>query len=496
MSKVDVSKLKEQDPLNKIAPKKYGDSTIRYVTFNVNGVKTLFNYHPWNKFNQDYNLLFNTLQADIITLQELKLTASTLSSIKNIGHLPNFKSFISVPKVKRGYSGVGLFVRIPDENASPKVRRNLQVIKAEEGLTGYLPSAKSATLSYRDLPSDMSIGGYDTDIDETTGLELDSEGRCVVIELACNLVVFALYCPANSMGTEEGEQFRIKFLRSLFKRCYNLKFKLGKEVLVMGDINVCLDLIDSAEGMSDRQKQNLIQPTSDGLSFETVNYEECNNFKKSTAGRSILNQYTIPGMQHSLLVNHNLNSIGNEPFLFDTTRYVQGRRMNMYTVWNTMTSARAVNYGSRIDLILISCPSMVQSISNSDIWPFILGSDHCPVFTDFDVEEVEELIGETSTKSTSTPVPAKLDFEAKYYYKLSQAVDISALFSRKRSPTENSESSSSSQSCIKTDIDAKRSKVETVPSKPKLKYVSRKLPNKADGQRGINSFFGSNASEN
>ena len=59
-----------------------------------------------------------------------------------------------------------------------------------------------------------------------------------------------------------------------------------------------------------------------------------------------------------------------EPFLYDTTRLVQGRRMKMYTVWNTLTNARQINHGSRIDLILFSDEKMVQRISNADIWPF------------------------------------------------------------------------------------------------------------------------------
>ncbi|EAZ63791.2 AP endonuclease [Scheffersomyces stipitis CBS 6054] len=479
---MDLAQLQKLDPLDKIASKS-SNLTIRYVTFNVNGVKTLFNYYPWTQFNQDYDLLFSSLQADIITLQELKLSSSNISSVKNIGHLPHYKSFISIPKVKRGYSGVGLFVRIPREEESSAVRRNLQVIKAEEGITGYLSSGLSGDVCYRDLPESESIGGYPDDLDSVMGLELDSEGRCVCIELACNLVVFALYCPANSMGEDEGEAFRLNFLKNLLKRCYNLKYKHGKEVIVMGDINVSLDLIDSAEGIDDRQKQRLVLPKTDGIDFETINYDECFNFKRSTRARALLNQYTIQSLQHNLSLDRHPDY--EQQFLYDTTRYLQGRRMQMYTVWNTLNSSRAINFGSRIDLILASSYRMIKNISNADIWPFILGSDHCPVFTDFEALEIDK---PEESKS------AKLHFEAKYHHKLSQVRDISLLFSRKRTSTSENNSQNSSQNSASDETEVKRTKPEASSTKSAFKYVSRK-PKKVDGTKPISTFFTLNSTK-
>ena len=57
--------------------------------------------------------------------------------------------------------------------------------------------------------------------------------------------------------------------------------------------------------------------------------------------------------------------------------------MNSYFLgWNTKISARESNYGTRIDLILIT-PRLIPWISAADIQPHIKGSDHCPVFVDF-----------------------------------------------------------------------------------------------------------------
>lgn len=472
-----MADLPSQQPFTKIVPK--NEKSIRFVTFNVNGVKTVFNYHPWNKIDNDFNTMFDLLQADVITLQELKLTEQSLSTLKNIGHLKDYKSFISLPTKKKGYSGVGLFVRIPK---TPLQQKYLTVVKAEEGLTGWLAD-KSGKL-YR-LQND-NIGGY-TDIDEKQGLQIDSEGRCVVVELVNNCVVFALYCPANSLGTDEGEEFRLRFLQQLLKRCHNLKFKQGKDVIIMGDINVCLDLIDSAEGINDKLVAKQITDISDGCSFELANYNECCKFKQSRRARELMNAYVIRSM-----VQERIDATSGDQFLYDTTRYIQGRRKKMYTVWNTLTSSRQVNYGSRIDLILCSSQDMLKCVSNADIWPFILGSDHCPVFTDFDPWKERY----TTTTSTNSIERSKLLFEAKIHFKLNKTRDISTLFGggKKRSIQSDIGTSSSVEPTSLNTLKTPESQSNIDPSpatakKPKLIYTSRKIVKKDTKPRAINDYF-------
>lgn len=94
-----MSKVRQNEPLNKIQNKN-NCNTIRYISFNVNGAKTLFNYHPWNQLQQNYDLFFNLLEGDVVSLQELKLSPSNISNV-NIGNLTKFKSFISLPKPRK-----------------------------------------------------------------------------------------------------------------------------------------------------------------------------------------------------------------------------------------------------------------------------------------------------------------------------------------------------------------------------------------------------------
>ncbi|CUM46755.1 uncharacterized protein AC631_02437 [Debaryomyces fabryi] len=456
-----VEKVQRNEPLNKIENKN-SSNTIRYISFNVNGAKTLFNYHPWNQFQQNYDLFFSLLQGDVISLQELKLSPNNISSV-NIGNLSKFKSYISLPKTKKGYSGVGLFVRIPEPEEPELLRHNLTVIKAEEGLTGFLNSADYPQLRYRELDKELLIGGYPEDIEETKALKLDSEGRCVCIELACNVVVFSLYCPANSVGSEEGESYRLEFLKILLDRCYYLKHAMGKDVIIIGDINVSLDLIDHADTINEKVKQRLVKPVrngegNNGMEFEEINHQECLDFKASTPARKLLNSYTISTLDPSPVNRSELQ------FLYDTTRYAQGRRMGMYTVWNTLTGARQSNYGSRIDLILTSSDILLKSISKANIWPYIMGSDHCPTFTDFDI---------TDSKPLEIETPIKLKFEARLFYKLVKHRDISQMFSVSQSKNKRLETDSDSSS-----------------KKRKLEYVTRKTtPTPKNQQTSIGNFF-------
>lgn len=458
-----LEKLNLTEPIRRIPPK--NPRLIRYLSFNVNGAKTIFNYYPWTLCGGDLNSVFLLLMGDIVSLQELKLTPSNLSLIRNIGHLPNYRSFISLPPKKKGYSGVGLFVRIPQPGEDPQVIRHLSVIKAEDGLTGCNPANANDTQSpaYRDCPN--SIGGYDMSIDKEAGLDIDSQGRCVVVELACNTVIFSVYCPANSMATEEGESRRLAFLSALFNRARTLKSEMGKQVIILGDINVCCDLIDSAEYMANLAKINsTITAGSDGLRYETLNHKECVEFQQALVPRQILHASVYSGLQCKLSPERAAGANESRQFLYDTTRYHLGRQMNIYSVWNTLTNARATNFGSRIDLILASSSRLVQSISAVGVLPHILGLDHCPVYTDFDVTDLRE--------EPTLPTKTRILFEAKIRYKLMPMRDISQMFAG--IPKEKPPSTRALAEPV------------AVPSQ-KLTYTSRK-PNR-EKKQGIDAFF-------
>lgn len=430
----EIKGIQDLSPLDKPEIQKNKDS-IRYLSFNVNGIKTLFHYFPWNRLRLSFDLLFGVLSADIVSLQELKLSSNNVSS-SGIGNIKNYRAFISLPKKKKGYSGVGLFIRIPGSNEPERLKSNLTIVKAEEGLSGHLKSPDVANTKYRDLDTAACIGGY-PEIDEKRGLEIDSQGRSVCVELASGIIIFSVYCPANSGGSQEGETFRLDFLRILLQRCYKLKFDLKKEVVLMGDVNVCLDLIDHAETLKILLHQNILKRVPDtsnsksAQNFEELNKEQCISFKQSSPARELLNSYVKATFDFETQEKPT-------QIFYDTTRLIQKRRKKMYTVWNTLTSAREVNYGSRIDFILTSSEQMKESLVEANIWPFLMGSDHCPVVADFIPPEI----------STSTILEQKdLRLEAKKFFNLVQHRSILSIFNqaaKRKSSSENEKKESHS----------------------------------------------------
>ncbi|CAN3374431.1 hypothetical protein DIURU_000693 [Diutina rugosa] len=430
--------------------------TLRLVTFNVNGVKTLFNYHPWRDTNGNLDEVLSKFNADVVTFQELKLNRDSLSSIKDIGHLKHFRSFITVPTTKRGYSGVGVFVS-----------NRCHVVKAEEGMTGHLCPQGSAEC-YRD--QNDGIGGY-PEVDKRRGLQLDAEGRAITIELAGGLVIISVYCPANSMGTEEGEEYRMDFLRCLFERC-RLLHQQGKQVILMGDINVSPSLIDHADTLAEFSISGEIGPINSAL--EKHSPEACAKFKTIRPSRMLLNEY---------LYRPNREQNPKRIFI-DTTRTIQKQRVRMYTVWNTQKNCREINHGSRIDLILATSDLKVV---NANIWPDIMGSDHCPVFTDF------EWSWDTDKPSPTTKIP----FEAKTHYKMKKTHEISAFFGRKRnhddSATASPDPPSTEASVVSIETTTSSANNSDASTKTlKLQYVSRKktkLQSKPSDTKGITGFF-------
>jgi AP endonuclease-2 len=390
-------------------PSPLTETTVRLVSFNINGYKTLNHYHPWNELTTLSEKL-HYLQADIVTLQELKLQRVDVT--RSIASVQGYHSFISVPRTKRGYSGVGVFVR--------NDRSHLyNVIKVEEGITGYLDVHGYGTQTYRKIwetggSTSFAIGGYTDNLtDWKEAMKLDNEGRCIIIELDVNLVVISLYCPANSMATEEEEERRCLFLQTVLQRVENLK-NMGKEVLVMGDINVAPSLIDRDDFMGEWLKDGSLHRPTNGEWFEKFNREKTLEFRNATLSRQILNDYLYDYNEFDKPKNES-------KILFDLGRFKNPNRLKLYTCWNTLKNNRPMNIGSRIDLFL-GTKQLEKSVNKCDIWAFLYGSDHCPIFCDIDLESF-------SQKEQNTPQCKH--FEAVNYYGLGTIKSIASFFKQK-----------------------------------------------------------------
>lgn len=229
-------------------------------------------------------------------------------------------------------------------------------VRAEEGLLGVLCPPGSST-PYRELPDEECIGGYPSlgqvaefGIDAAS---LDAEGRCVVVEFPA-FVLFGVYSPANSSGTRD--DFSIGFRVALDTRIRNLA-KMGKNVILTGDLNVSRDTIDSARSEESMREE--------GETLEQY-------LSRST--RRLFNQLIENGK-----VPVERDEGREQPVLWDICREFHPTRTGMYTHWEQKINARPGNFGSRIDYVL--CSIEIKSwFCDSNIQEGLMGSDHCPVY--------------------------------------------------------------------------------------------------------------------
>ncbi|TVY28818.1 DNA-(apurinic or apyrimidinic site) lyase [Lachnellula hyalina] len=387
--------------------------------------------------------MFEILEADIVVMQETKIQRKDLTD--DMVLVPGWDVFFSLPKHKKGYSGVAIYTR--NAVCAP--------IRAEEGITGILTPPNSTT-SFRDLPEDQQIGGYPTGsqlseapVDPVT---LDSEGRCVILEFPA-FVLIGTYCPANS--SDARDDFRIGFLNALDARVRNL-VAAGKRVFLTGDVNISRNEQDTAKLDEQLKKQ--------GITVEDY---------FSSPARRMFNQLLVGGK-----VIGERDEGREESVMWDICRSFHPTRKAMYTCWEQKINARPGNFGSRIDYVLCS-KDFKDWFCESNIQEGLMGSDHCPVYAVFkDKVEIEgtevdirDLMGygmfvrgnrerEWSTKDL-LPMSAKLIPE------FDRRRSIRDMFTKKPSLS-TKESSFSNAGLYKEESTGKTTMTEEIPRKQNL----------------------------
>ncbi|UKZ47568.1 hypothetical protein TrVGV298_001791 [Trichoderma virens] len=315
---------------------------FRITTWNVNGIRNPFGYQPWRE-KRTFQAMFDILEADIVVMQETKIQRKDLTD--DMVLVPGWDVYFSLPRHKKGYSGVAIYTR--NATCAP--------IRAEEGILGVLCPPKSST-QFRNLPKDQQIGGYPRpeqlpgNIDE---LLLDSEGRCVILEFPA-FVLLGVYSPANR--DESRVEFRMEFLQALDARVRNLVAE-GKQVVLVGDLNVSRSAADSTNVVENLRKE--------GLSMEEW---------MNLPSRRLFNHLVYGGT-----VQGDRDEGREQPVLWDLCREFHPAREGMNTCWDTKRNTRPANNGSRIDYVLCS-HGLRDWVTEANIQEGLMGSDHCPVF--------------------------------------------------------------------------------------------------------------------
>ncbi|CAL1715394.1 unnamed protein product [Somion occarium] len=316
---------------------------MRILSWNINGIRTLPQYHPWNSF-KDCNAILEELHADIICFQEMK--SSRLGLPRDVALPQNFASFFSFPVVKGGYSGVAVYTD----------SRKVIPLKAEEGLSGKVQPKPPLTSEERISPSYPSVDDIQAFPDEEDNVPssfeaLDAEGRALVVDFGL-FVLINVYCPNETSDARLA--FKMNYHLLLQERVRRLVDVEHREVIVVGDINICATPLDHCDGHL---------PSN------------ANTFWEHPA-RAWFHKWLDP----------------NGPMI-DIVRSFWPGRKGLYTCWNTRISARETNYGTRVDYILVT-RGLLKWIKHGDIQPSLKGSDHCPIYIDLH-DEITLDSGET-----------------------------------------------------------------------------------------------------
>lgn len=168
--------------------------------------------------------------------------------------------------------------------------------------------------------------------------EHDKEGRIITLEFE-NFYLIDNYTP-NAKRELERLDYRMIWEDEIRK--YLLKLNKKKPVIMCGDLNVAHKEIDLKNSKSNRGNAGFTD-------------EE----------RGKMTELLKAGFT-------------------DSFRYLYPDKENAYSWWSYMGRAREKNIGWRIDYFIVS-KDIEKNIEEANIYPEILGSDHCPVGIDINI---------------------------------------------------------------------------------------------------------------
>jgi exodeoxyribonuclease III len=248
---------------------------LKLLSWNVNGIRAIHKkgFLEW----------LNKESPDILCLQETKAHEEQL--VDELKNVEGYQSYFCSGE-RKGYSGVAVYTK----------EKPLSIKK-----------------------------GF--------GIEkFDNEGRILIIEYP-HFVLFNIYYP-NGKKNAERLQYKMDFYDA-FLNCVNNLKKIGKQVVICGDVNTAHKEIDLA-----RPKEN---STISGFLPE----------EREWVDKFLSNGYV------------------------DTFRMFNQEPKN-YTWWDQVTRARERNVGWRIDYFFVN-DEFKKNIKSSFILPDVMGSDHCPI---------------------------------------------------------------------------------------------------------------------
>jgi exodeoxyribonuclease-3 len=160
----------------------------------------------------------------------------------------------------------------------------------------------------------------------------DSEGRCIIADYE-KFVLANVYFPNGGRGPER-VRYKLEFYDELFF-LLDKKFRGRKGIIVTGDFNTAHKEIDLAEPEKNAKNSGFLPEEREWID-NLIRLGYVDVFRKFHKGGSL------------------------------------------YTFWDQVTRKREKNLGWRIDYFMVS-EDFAGNIVSADIYPDVMGSDHCPV---------------------------------------------------------------------------------------------------------------------
>lgn len=220
------------------------------------------------------------------------------------------------------------------------------------------------------------------------------------------------------------------FLRALQLRCEAL-IAAGRQVILVGDLNVChreIDHCDPGRSVSERGIDSF-QDSGERkwLARLLVNSKEVEKIKTSCGYRGDTSNCTDSEKEEAGGGDGDGFGGGGDEMgqghFVDSFRFCHPTLKSAFSCWNTLTDARAGNYGTRIDYILVT-RGLVSLVQDCFIASQVTGSDHAPV--------VCTLSGTLSSSSTDTNTTPDICSSNWPEVKGGKQAKINAFFGRKQ----------------------------------------------------------------
>jgi len=252
---------------------------MRIVSWNVNGIRAIAKKGFADRLKE--------MDADIVCIQETKASIDQLEA--GITNIDGYQSYFHSAE-RKGYSGTAIYTRV----------------------------------------SPLSVT-YGLGVDE-----FDHEGRTIIATFE-DFVLLNIYFPNGTSG-DERIAFKLRFYDCFIHKILELK-KLGKQIIVCGDVNTAHNEIDLSNPKANSKLSGFLP-------------EE----------RVYIDKFIEIG-------------------LVDTFRKLHPDETEKYSWWSYKTFARDRNVGWRIDYFFAT-KETASRITESNMFSDVMGSDHCPVFID------------------------------------------------------------------------------------------------------------------